>query len=172
MARRTSSARASVFSDSPGGISRTQSAATVWSRATFVSVTAKRLPNPLGSEGPAAERRDAQIRPREQVKHVSLLAAAELVLALAVEERLDRLPEGALELAVGVGRALPDRPGHGARGARLAGPHESDEDEGGTPLGRGRAIGVGRRQRLHSIRSRYACSAADASSTWSPPNFS
>ena len=45
IARRTSSARASVFSGSPGGIEWVQSALTAWSGATFVSVTAKRLPS-------------------------------------------------------------------------------------------------------------------------------
>ena len=115
---------------------------------------AKRLANALGSEGAASERRDAQVWSCQQVQDQRLLAAAKLVLSLAVEERLDRLPEHALELAVRVGRALSDRPSDSPRGARLAGPHEPDEDEGRPPPGCGRAVRVGRRQRLHSIRSR------------------
>ena len=68
-------------------------------------------------------------RLREQPQHQLLLALAERGLALAVEERLDRLPELALELAVGVERLDAELGRHRARGARLAGAHEADEHE-------------------------------------------
>ena len=46
----------------------------------------------------------ARVVAPEQLEHELLLARAERVLTLAVEERLDRLAEPLLELAVGVER--------------------------------------------------------------------
>ena len=94
----------------------------------------------------------------EQLEHQLLLARAERVLALAVEERLDRLAEPPLELAVGVERLGAELGGERAGAGGLAGAHEAHEHEGYA--------------RLQPIRSSYARSAARTSSMWSPPNFS
>ena len=90
----------------------------------------------------------------------ALLAMPELLLSLALEERLDRLAELPLEQLVGVDQAEPEPLGDGLRRPRLARPHEADEDE---PV-----MGY----RRHPMRSLYAESAESTSSMWSPPNFS
>ena len=80
------------------------------------------------------------------------------MLALPVEEGLDRLAEPLLELAVGVERLGAELGGERAGAGGLPGAHEADEHEGYA--------------RLQPIRSPYAASAACTSSMWSPPNFS
>ena len=91
----------------------------------------------------------------------ALLAAAELDLSLALEERRDRLAQFALEQLIGV-----DHPEIESLGDRLGRPrlprgHEPDEDDA-----------VVRGYLRHPIRSRYAAIDASTSSMWSPPNFS
>ena len=98
------------------------------------------------------------VRPREQLEHQLLLARAERLLALPVEEGLDRLAEPLLELAVGVERLGAELRGERAGAGGLPGAHEADEHEGYA--------------RLQPMRSSYARSAAFASSMWSPPSFS
>ena len=66
----------------------------------------------------------------EQLEHELLLARAERVLALPVEERLDRLAEPPLELAIGVERLRAELRAEGAGAGGLAGPHEADQHEG------------------------------------------
>ncbi len=130
--------------------------------------SAQRVAHALGAERAAAERDDARVGTREQVEHHLFLARAKGVLALAVEVALDRLAQEPLELAVGVPRLDTQLRGGRARGRRLAGAHEADEDESAGAGGRRPRRG----QRFHPIRSRYAANAARTSSMWSPPNFS
>ena len=91
----------------------------------------------------------------EFFEHEGLLAAPELGLALAVEERLDRLAQAVLEQAVGVVRGLPEDRADRPRRVRFAGPHEAHEDQrtarGGDVVG---GVSPRRAQRLHPIRSR------------------
>jgi hypothetical protein len=137
-------------------------------------VPRERLTHPLGLERAAADGHHAAVRAAQHVDNHLLLAAAELRLAVTVEERLDRLAERLLELAVAVERPHPQLGGHGAGRARLAGPHEAHEHEragASRPGPRGRCRAACR-YRLHPIRSRYASTAAATSSMWSPPNLS
>jgi hypothetical protein len=89
----------------------------------------ERVAHALRRDRAAPERDHASVRAREQLEHDLLLARAEGGLALAVEEALDRLAERLLELAVGVERLHAELGGGGARGGRLPGSHEPDEDE-------------------------------------------
>jgi hypothetical protein len=116
------------------------------------------LAHPLRAERAAAERHDARVVPRQQLEHQLLLARAKGLLALPVEERLERLPESPLELAVRVERLGAELGGKGAGAGGLPGPHEADEHDG--------------YGRLQPMRSSYARSAAVTSSMWSPPSFS
>ena len=100
----------------------------------------------------------ARVLAGEQLEHQLLLARAKRVLALPVEEGLDRLAEPPLELAIGVERLRAELGAERAGAGGLAGAHEAHEHEGYA--------------RLQPIRSRYAASAARTSSMWSPPNFS
>ena len=95
---------------------------------------------------------------REQLEHELLLARAKRVLALPVEEGLNRLAEPPLQLAIGVERLRAELGAERAGAGGLPGAHEAHENEGYA--------------RLQPIRSRYAASAARTSSMWSPPNFS
>jgi hypothetical protein len=121
-------------------------------------VPGQRLAHPLRAERPAPDRHHARVLPREQLEDELLLARAKGVFALAVEERLDRLAETPLELAVRVERLGAELGGQRASAGGLPGPHEADQHEGYA--------------RLQPIRSSYASSAARTSSMWSPPNFS
>jgi hypothetical protein len=56
-------------------------------------VRPKRRADALGAERPAAQCQHRGIRPREQLEHQLLLACAERLLALPVEERLDGLAQ-------------------------------------------------------------------------------
>ena len=71
----------------------------------------------------------ARVVPGEQLEHHLLLARAERVLALPVEEGLDRLAEPLLELAVGVERLRAELGGERAGAGGLAGAHEAHEHE-------------------------------------------
>src|SRR5206468_2686194 len=72
---------------------------------------------------------------------------------------------GVERLAVEVRRQRPHP-------ARLAGPHEADEhDRAGAGPGPALDPGPCAVYRVHPMRSRYAATAARASSTWSPPNL-
>ena len=116
-------------------------------------VIRERLARGLGPERTAAERHHSRVGPAQELDGDPLLAAAELGLALPVEEGLDRLAQGTFELRVRVERALTERRRHRARRARLAGAHEADEHEGRAAPGvAGRAL-AGRGYRLHAIRS-------------------
>ncbi len=64
----------------------------------------ERSSDAIRAEGAAAERDHPGIRPGEQLERHLLLARAKRVLALPVEEGLDRLAEPLLELAVAVER--------------------------------------------------------------------
>ena len=121
-------------------------------------VVGQRAAHALGAQRAAAQRDDAAVGALEQLPGDLLLPCAEPGLALAVEERRDRLPQPLLEQPVGVLGPLAQRcrdlVGHG----RLPRAHEADEDERPT-------------QRRHPIRCWYASTAARVSSMWSPPNF-
>jgi hypothetical protein len=106
-------------------------------------VGAQRLAHALGSHRAAAQRQHAPARALEQLQHHLLLAFPEGRLALAVEERRDRLAEPALELVVRVERPDPELRRGRACGRGLAGAHEADEHQ--------RSL---RYARLHPIRSR------------------
>ncbi len=121
-------------------------------------VGTERLAHPLRAERAAAERHHRRVLARQQLEHQLLLARAKRMLALPVEERLDRLAEPPLELAVGVERLGAELRGERAGAGGLPGTHEAHEHEGYA--------------RLQPIRSSYARSAARTSSMWSPPNFS
>ena len=101
------------------------------------------------AERATAERDDPGVGTVEQGEDRLLLALAEGRLALAVEERLDRLAERLLELRVGVERRAAELRRRLARSARLAGAHEADEHQ--------RAAGAqpspAPAQRLHPMRS-------------------
>jgi len=118
----------------------------------------QRLAHVLGSERAAAERDYRRVLARQQLEHQLLLASAKRLLALPVEERLDRLAQAALKLAIRVERLGAELGRERAGAGRLPGAHEAHEDE--------------RYARLQPIRSSYARSAPPASSMWSPPNFS
>jgi hypothetical protein len=121
-------------------------------------VRRERLADALRAHGAAAERHDLGALSRQQLEHHLLLARAEGGLALAVEERLHRLAEPLLELAVRVERLTRQLGGERAGAGRLPGAHEAHEHEGYA--------------RLQPMRSSYARSAPRTSSMWSPPNFS
>jgi hypothetical protein len=115
-------------------------------------VAAQRGSDPLGAERAAAEGDHAAVGRLEQLAGQRLLARPERGLALAVEERLDRLAESLLEQPVGVERLGAERGRDlGGRGC-LAGSHEADEDEGGL------------QRRPQPIRSQYASTATRTSS--------
>jgi hypothetical protein len=92
-------------------------------------VTGERLAHALGLERPAAERDHLGVAALQQLADHLGLARAELLFAVTVEERLDRLAEPLLELTVGVeglGAQLGgQRPGAG----RLPRAHEADQDD-------------------------------------------
>ncbi len=104
-------------------------------------VAAERLADALGLHGAAAERDHRSVAAGQQLADDLLLALAEGLLPLAVEEALDRLAQRELELAVGVDRARAQLGGQRTCAGRLAGAHEADEDE--------RAVYA----RVHPIRS-------------------
>ncbi len=102
-------------------------------------VPGERLAHPLGADGAAAEgdhvravgaQRRARTAALEQLEHHLFLARAKGGLPLAVEERLDRLSQPRLELAVGVAGLHPQRGRERARAGRLPGAHEAHEHEG------------------------------------------
>jgi hypothetical protein len=117
-------------------------------------VAGERVAHAIGAQRAAAERHHAAVRPSEQLEDQLLLAPPELRLALAVEERLDRLAERLLELAVGVERGHPELGRGRARGARLAGAHEAHEHHGAVAARPGARCRACRRYRLQPIRSR------------------
>jgi hypothetical protein len=86
----------------------------------------ERLAHPLGPDRTAPERHHARVLPRQQLEDELLLACAERLLALAVEERLDGLAEPPLELAVRVERLGAELGGQRAGAGGLPGPHEAD----------------------------------------------
>ena len=91
----------------------------------------QRLPDALGAKRPAPQGDDLLPGSAfEQLEHQGLLARPERRLALAVEERGDRLPQLAREQRVGVQRPAAERSGGLPGGGRLAGAHEADEHEG------------------------------------------
>ena len=101
---------------------------------------------------PAAERHHGAAGAGQQLEHHLLLARAEGGLALAVEERLDRLAQPPLELAVGVER-LHAELGRGRAGrGGLAGAHEAHEHERPLAGACPRHL-ICRYPRLHPIRS-------------------
>jgi hypothetical protein len=102
----------------------------------------ERPPHPLRSERPTAQGHHLGVLSLQQAARHVLFARAEGVLALAREERLERLAQLALELAVRVERLGPELRRQGADGGGLPRPHEADEDERRSPG-----------QRLHPIRS-------------------
>ena len=103
---------------------------------------------------PAAESDHESVGALEQVEHHLLLPRAEGVLALAVEEDLDRLAEPLLERAVGVERLPPELGRERPCAGGLAGAHEAHQHK------RSRSY----RSLLQPMRSSYAASAARASS--------
>ena len=96
-------------------------------------VGGQRVAHALGQQRAAAQRHRPAAGAAQQAQHGSLLTLAERLLALAVEERLDGLPQLGLELAVGVQRLHAQLGRHRAGAAGLAGAHEPDEDQ--RPLG-------------------------------------
>jgi hypothetical protein len=68
----------------------------------------QRAAHALRPDGAPAQRQHPAARPVEELQHDLLLARAEGRLALAVEERLDRLAQPLLELPVGVERLHPE----------------------------------------------------------------
>jgi hypothetical protein len=88
------------------------------------------LAHQLRADRSASERDDARFLPREQLEDELLLAGAKRLLALAVEERLDRLAQPPLELAVRVERLGAQLGGQRTGAGGLPGPHEADEHEG------------------------------------------
>ena len=118
----------------------------------------ERSADPLRAEGSATERDHPGVGPREQLERHLLLARAKRVLALPVEEGLERLAEPPLQLAVRIERLRTELGCERASAGGLAGAHETDENECYA--------------RLQPMRSSYAASAAFASSMLSPPSFS
>ena len=92
-------------------------------------VGSERSADPLRAEGAAAERDHPGVGPGEQLERHLLLARAKRVLALPVEEGLDRLAEPLLELAVAVERLRAELGGERAGAGGLAGAHETHEHE-------------------------------------------
>ncbi len=103
----------------------------------------ERVANRIGADGAAAERDGAASGRIDEPRHDLRLAAAELRLAVGVEERGDRLAELALELLVRID-GLEAGVARSPEGSRLARAHEADEDEGAV-------LGA---QRRHPMRSR------------------
>ena len=115
---------------------------------------AESLTHPLRARGTTAQGHDPSARrPLEHGEHRLLLALAKGRLALAVEERVDRLAERRLELAVGVEGVHPQLGGNRARGARLARPHEAHEHQRAAARGGRRPLVGTLGQRLHPILS-------------------
>jgi hypothetical protein len=123
-------------------------------------VALERGAHSLGLQRAAPEGDDAAVGRLEQRAGELLLGGAERGFAVAREDRLDRLAELGLEQRVGIVRRDAERGGGLACRARLARPHEADEDEGRV------------QRRRHPMRSSYRATASSTSSTWSPPNFS
>ena len=94
----------------------------------------ERRAHAIRAERAAAQREHGGVRPREQLQHELLLAGAKRLLALPVEEGLDRLTEPLLELAVGVERLGAELRGERAGAGGLPGTHEADEHEGDARL--------------------------------------
>jgi hypothetical protein len=93
-------------------------------------VARERLADALGPDRAPAERQHRSILAREQLEDQLLLARPERVLALPVEERLDRLAEPPLELAVGVERLGADLRAERSGAGGLPGAHEAHQHEG------------------------------------------
>ena len=89
----------------------------------------ERPADPLRGERAAAERDHRGVGPGEQLERHLLLARAERVLALPVEEGLDRLAQLLLELAVAVERLRTELGGERSGAGGLAGAHETHEHE-------------------------------------------
>ena len=123
-------------------------------------VAVERRAHALGVKRPAAEGDDAAVGRLQQRAGELLLGGAEGGLAVAREHVGDRPAELGLEQRVRVVGRDAERGGGLARRARLARPHEADEDEGRV------------QRRRHPMRSSYRATASSTSSTWSPPNFS
>src|SRR3954451_23545822 len=100
-------------------------------------VPSERLPDGIRANRAATQGQHGRLPPLQQAQHELLLARPEGGLSLAIEERLERLPELALELAVGVERLDAELRGDRPRRARLPGSHEADEHEGAPTGGLG-----------------------------------
>ncbi len=89
----------------------------------------ERVADALGLHGAAAERHHLGVVALEQLADDLLLARPEGLLALAVEERLDRLADALLHLAVRVERLRAQLGGERPGAGRLAGTHEAHQDD-------------------------------------------
>jgi len=107
----------------------------------------------LGVKRPAAEGDDAPVGRLQQRARELLLGGPEGGFAIAREDVGDRPAELGFEQRVRVVGRDPERGGGLARRARLARPHEPDEDEGRV------------QRRRHPMRSSYRATASSTSST-------
>ena len=114
--------------------------------APDADVAAKRRAHLLALDGAAAQRDHIRPSGAEQLQHRVPLATAELGLALALEERGDRLAEAGLDQLVGVGDVEAEVGAERPRGAALPRGHEPDEDDRGAGRVRSRYL-------RHPIRS-------------------